>query len=409
MNFSFDTVRIGAYIQEPFASQCFIHYPHYCKHLGFELEYIYEIIVTILRMKVEWKMYENYKELFHALDNDKIDLIGVTNVAGLQSESIKILETPTTIHWGVGMFVKTTSISQNLNPFEYFLIDMWFCIIVISISIHFCNRFVPRRLRCALLSFKCATVFWYLIITFIMELYGNLMTSNLLLSERVGHVFDDLQGLGEKLLSKQCHFVISSQIVNDTDISGFYNPTHNKSWANIFRLAYKVNPPVEVNSEIEMFAFIQNSSCAVAVDYITPGINPADFFCNVEQKHFPDEMPLKPSVYYHRLRNLEKTFDVLFASDPIRGLLNLLLMKYKKIYTSINPKQCKNGTDQTLSMQKLSYCFIVLIGGWIISFMVNVFKNVGCIFCTRYQTNNFNIGVKFSICGRRKVYVIQKS
>lgn len=322
-------------------------------------------------------MYNHFYELMNALNNDEIDMIGNSDKPSLNLDmNGTVYQTPATLYWGVGLFVKSLSVEQTMNPFEYFSYEWWLSVITVTACLQVCIRFINAKLRLTFASLKIVILIWFLFISLIMEMYGNVLTSNLLSSEKEKPLFNSLDELGEKLLNKQCRYVIFDQYVNDSDIYEVYYPEHNKSWAKSFRQAFKRNPPIEVKSKIEMFAIVQNSSCTVGLDYIALGMDQYEFLCSVEMKTFPSDFTFKPYGYYHRIKELNEAFNIIFASDPFQQLSNLLLKKYTKLDLKLFPKSCENEGNTQMSLLKLYPCFIILIAGMFCSFMATVCCNI---------------------------------
>lgn len=381
-----NTVRIGAYVQEPYVYPCFRQYPDsHCSNVGTDLEYIYHIIFNVLHLQVEWKLYTNEKEAFTALDSDQIDLIGNTIVPGLKSNSNESsYETPPHLYWGPGFFVKSVSVAKPLNPFIYLNWDTWFCIISTNILLFVFNKCVFKfRYRFAFVLSKIVTLLWCVVLLFVMEFYGNILTSDLITFDKLTPTFTDLNDLGNKLISNECHLVIFNQYMNDSDVLAIYNPTQNKSWSEKFRTAFRVNHPIQVDTKTDMFAFVENSTCAVGLDYINPDINLYDFLCDISVKIFPDELAFHPFVFYHKLKELDQTMDSIFASDPLMELATFLVKRYSKLDLKQFSTSCliRDESEFDIPLRKLSYCFAILIVGLLLSGFFLIFQSVRKFMC----------------------------
>lgn len=385
------TIRIGAYLEEPYVFECFMSYPYKCQNLGTDLEYIYTIVVNIIGLNIEWKQYYDSVDAFGGLKNNEIDIIGSTEPSGYTLISNETwFETSPVQYWTTGFFVKSTLVSKTINPFICFSWDLWTCVITVSVLLYLMDRFMSLRLRFSARVSYLLHMFWFVILLFIMGFYGDILTDNLVTFDKEKALFSDLDVLGDKLIMKECRLVIFSQYENDTDMQSVINPQylgHNPIWKNRFRLAYTVNPPIVVDTKETLFAFVENGTCNVGLDFVTYDLSLYDTMCEIDVITFPDDIPYIPEVFYHRRGDLDSVLNSILSTSQY--LNNYLLKRYTKILIKPMPTDCKvvlKTNDYILSMHKLSYTFFFLIAGLLISAIITVYRN--CKQNSQYATIN---------------------
>lgn len=370
---SIETVRIGATVEEPFVYNCFIDYPARCPYFGTDLEFIYDILVNLFSLNVVWKEYEDFNELYEALDNNEIDLIG--NTLGVDMHFYRNtslwLKTDTVMQLGLAFFVKSANVPMTINPLKIIKWDLWMCIVAASGFVYLLDKLVPKfKHKFAFITSKFFHFLWFFILLLLMEFYGNIFTADLITTTKTPELFTTLNELGEKLVLKECNFVIFDKYVEYEEFDIIFQPHLNFSWAANFRTAFKTNPPIQVKSKDDMLVFVRNNTCTIGIDIIGPDTSLYSPLCDIDVKVFTEEIPFRPYVYYHTITSLEHFFNFIRKSTGFSEISNDLLKRYfkrqiKSFYLGCN--MANSDSYYVLTLQKMSFCFSILIIGISIS------------------------------------------
>lgn len=365
-----EQIRVGATVSPPFVLECFRYRQEQCAQLGIDLEYLYNLLVHVLHANVSWVAYDSFDDLTVALNNNEIDIIGNTLVVPTVKTNFTdsaLYHTPPSTFLGVGFFVKEQPrIDKAMNIFSAFSWDLWICLTFITLFYLSLKKVISNHqvFYKSRKGINFCYFFWFFVIALILELYDNLFAVELAVPTlRSDSVFKDLVDLGQKLVRKQCRIVVYDTYFYEEDFIHIFYPTHAGDWANYFKLAYDINPPMMVHDKASWIQYIRNSSCVVGLDFVSyddTGI--LENICGVEVKTFPAQIPFQPFVYYHKLHHLVPLFDVIFASDSFLKLSEVLLRKY--IYTF--EFQCKSFSSTNsyyLTVSHLYVAFVLWLGG----------------------------------------------
>lgn len=375
MSISSQTIRIGFTEEEPFAYSCIATNQSKCTKYGTDLEYVNNVITGALQLNISWIYYNTFNDINKALDSNEIDLIGNGRVTGLASSyNGSWYQTFPLSYLIIGFFVKSHFEPEKLNPFRKFTWDLWLTIMSVTLLSILLRKIVCKRLRLTFLTLRFFYLFWFVTLSLIMELYGNILTADLLLREKATTSFTDLNDLGKKLISKKCQFAIFEKYLNLEDFDYVFKPDHNLSWANNFRTAYKTNPPMILKNKKDLLEVVKEGPCIIGLDLVTVDTSPYDSLCNIDVKIFPDEIPIQRFGYYHKLESLKTQMDIVITSDAFVELPKVLLKRYLNIYTTDTDADCKVFVRNfEISLSQLFYCFVILIGGIIFAGIVSIF------------------------------------
>lgn len=374
MSLQKEYIRIGATDEHPYVFPCFTDYPERCPKVGSDLEYIYAVLNGILHANIIWSNHPDFPSLKLALENDEIDLIGNTRI--LHSKSIQnetLTQTSVAYHLGIGFFIKSFPVQITLNPVSRFSWDLWVCIIFLTGSLLFIKKYIFQKYKRASMALSTIFVLWSFIMTLIMELYGNLLTTDLITSNEFTTSISDLTDLGRKLVQKECQFIIYEKYLNSDDFQIIFNPVIDKPWARDFKTAFRINPPITINNKEDLLPFVRNSSCLIGLDFVSYDLSLFDNLCGIKVKIFPDDIPFMPYVYYHRLESYSTFINNIFASESFRALPAYLQKRYG--YTL--PKDCLNTNSNTkylLTLSQLYSCFLILNVGLVASATIFLMK-----------------------------------
>lgn len=363
MNYSITTIRVGATLEEPFVASCFLQYPAQCKSYGTDLDFIHIVIVEILKLNVTWIPYDNFDLLYKALEENQIDMIGNTQQLSLTSE--KWFSTRAAYHLGVGFFIKSETTPKTLNPLKSFTWDLWLSLILLTCLVYIQGQLLVRIKY--LQPSNAFYVLWFVILMIIMNLYANVLTGDLLTSTKKP-VFNNMDELGEKLVSKQCRFVIWHNYLESNEMdemASIFLPKHNLSWAKNFKVAFETNPPIQVKNKNDIFVYVKNNSCVIGLDFVSDK-SLYDKLCGIEVKMMVDDIPAKQYGYFHNIKYLQSTFNEIFLTSPFTELPNVLFKQYFKRISA----NCSGSSDRShykLTVAKLINCFIIVTVGIIVA------------------------------------------
>lgn len=374
------TIRIGAVKAEPFVYSSFVEFKKGCTECGVELEFIYNVIYNFLHLNVSGVLYNNDSDFEAAIQNGEIDIIGNTKRKDYALIYKNWYTTPSTVY-SIGFFVKSPREIKVVNLIFSFSWDLWLCLILVTAFLHLGFHLVSTRFHFTFLTSHFAYIFWLIVTTCIMELYSNMITADLLTKSEGVPLFNDLADLGGKLLNKECRFVINNQymIYNSTIKKTVLNPEHDQYWADTFRSAFKVNPPLIVENTVDLYGLVRNSSCLVGLDYVGYDNSLYNSMCGMQVKMFPKEIIFRTYVYYHKMESLQNIIDNIFASEAVHQLPNFLLHKYSKRYFESSNFACLetvNRPEFSFSLHRLYYCFSVFITGIIVSGLILIIQRM---------------------------------
>lgn len=336
-----------------------------CSNIGTDLEYLYKVITATLKLNISWSCYKNFIELGLALDRNEIDLMGNARFMGLTSESNKSwYNTFPTQYYTIGFFVKSYIDSETLHPFNETAWELWLSYLLMTLSLSVLSKVLSKRLPLAFRLSKLFYVLWFVISTLLLELYSNTLTAGLLIRNKATTSFTDLNDLGQKLVAKKCQFAVFHKYIDLEDLNYIFKPKHNLSWASNFIKASITNPPIYYKNKKDLLMVVRNGSCVVGVDFVFVDKSLYDLPCDTDLKVFPDEIPIFPCVYYHKLRWLRPRIDVIIASDAFVELPSLLLKRYKRQFGSDVRFDCDiSSTQLQITFHQLFYPFVFLLGG----------------------------------------------
>lgn len=386
-------VRLGAVADYPSVEDCFTSYPDSCKRPGHDFQFIYTILSQIMHLDVHLIEYKSYKDLFLALDQDDIDIIGDSLYYDeeLFSPNWKplFLFSQSTLGFVVKSEERKCAFTEQNSLFSIFSWQVWLIIMMITISFCFVktiiNRLNSNEALHAFGMFQRTLLLWSLIVSVIIELYGNLITVKTYLTYYPTSPFGNLTDLGEKLLSKECKFVILDKYRYNPDINSlFFNVTHNRSWGTYFQKASHLNPPVLVSDRKDFANFISSEACFVGIDFIVD--HPISFYshlCNIEMKVFPDEIPSKRIVYYHKLRDKQLTgiLNDVVSSPSLMVYYPYLVKQYAVREDCVGTAKKELTSISLINLQEPFYCIFGIL------FMLLVFITVYrcCLFHIKYD------------------------
>lgn len=223
------TIRIGATDEYPYVFPCFVDYPNRCSTVGSDLECIYSVLNGMLHLNIVWSDHRDFPELQSAFENDQIGLIGNTRIldwTSVRNESVT--QTPVAYYLGIGFFVRSLPETTALNPFSRFSWNLWVSIVITTSILLFMKRFIMKY-KFAYVPLNIIFLLWAFFMSLIMGLYGNLLATDLVTSNKFSTTFQDLNDLGEKLVNKMCQFVFFDKYVDSDDFRIIFNPDNDKS------------------------------------------------------------------------------------------------------------------------------------------------------------------------------------
>lgn len=368
------TIRIGATTELPAVFPCFPNYPTTCSYPGVDLEFIYTMIVRTLGLNVEWNFYENFTDLDKALNNNEIDLIGNTIIAGLKPKSDEVwLSTAANLYRGIGFIARTSSIAETLQPFKSFTWDLWVFIIIVTVIVGLLERSVTKSQHG--FGFGISQhiyLFWFLFLSIIMNFYGNILTADTLINAKGTKAFSDLNDLGEKLIRKELQLVMFEKYMDVEAFQVLFNSDKNESWASNFRISLKTNPPILAPDKYATRDYVRKNFSLVGLDFVVADASLYSTLCDVEVKTFPDYLPFRPYVYYHTLKSLQLVFQELLAYDSFLHYGNVLINQYKFMMYNSDCKHSIQLADYILTLPTLRQIFIFLLSGLIASCLIKL-------------------------------------
>lgn len=363
-------IKVGATVDPPYVEPCFAHYPRGCTQPGLDIQFIYAVLSTVMRLDVKLIEYDNYTDVETAFKNDEIDMIGLTYGFTL-GRSKKSAYSFIFLDVTMGFIVKSVR-KSNISNFELFSIFSWqLWLALILVTILFCSierilkMFTPPKFAIHRVA-KFLLAFWMLTFGVIFECYGNFVTVNLVLPDHVETSFNNLTDLGNKLITSECQFAVLDRYKNWPDFNSmFFNPKHNRSWSKAFKTASFHNFPIYVQDRREMINIISNSSrCIVGLDYITD--YQASFYskiCDLQVKVFPDEIEMKKVVYYHKFKDkrMVQGLNNVLASYPFMIYYQHLVkqISINKPCSTINSEEIT--TISLLHLRELFLCFFAIL------------------------------------------------
>lgn len=373
------TVRIGAVIDEPYVLDCFDKYPtKKCLGPGVEAEFIYTMICDIIGFKIAWFRYDTSEELFNALDRREIDIFGYTFGMVPQFTSRWNYTKPIASD-SPSFIVKKKFKSSNNNFWISITWDLWMGLLLLSLITFSTKRSCVSMQKFCDYVFKNVffvkffTTFWFIILGVIINLFGNLIAVHLSLPDtEEGLPFESMPHLGELLLQQKCKLATLSKYKNSSMFAHyFFNASHDKIWANTFRLAYRLNPPIFVEDRNELaHAIISNRFCIVGLDFATSIQYYKNGFCHLKTATLDDEFITGFFVYYHKLEQYIGIFDSVSVSPSLMNYGDYLFKKYLRTFPA---ETCENQMKvkiESIPLAKIKDSFLVLLGGISISFFI---------------------------------------
>lgn len=382
-------VKVGAVVDSPYAEECFVRYPSNCKLPGMDIQFIYTLLSEFLQMNVDLINYDTYEEADEALENEEIDLIGISY--SYNKEVLGKWKYFTIFTEGqLGFIVKSVS-SRRANSTQMFTIfswQLWLMLLFVTITVCCIQKLAKYYNSGKIVSYGTATLvagFWFVILNLIIEVYGNLITVNLVLPDTVKAPFDNLTDLGEKLNSQECKFAMLKKYLNSTEYSSvLFNPEHNRSWAHSYETAYNLNPPIWTKDRKEMIHHILNNSCVVGLDYVTDFQQAYyDKICGIHVEVYPEEIPVSRYMFYHKI-NDTKTISIIesILGNQAFAAYYQYLFKQHQVFDECDEKTAHMFSSIDLS--NLQNTFLVLIAFLALTFLLFCFK-------TLYSHQNRNI------------------
>lgn len=364
------SVRIGATFEYPYVFPCFDEYPKRCFKLGSDLEYMHTILNGMLHKNVVWNSYPTFKQLERALETNEIDLIGNGLLLDVQhAANTEFQYTPAAYYLGIGFFAKASPAATTLNPISTFTWDLWVCLISLTLFLWWIKPLLNKKCIITSVLFNGLFLIWCFTLTIISELYGSVLTADLVTTKKVHSTYNGLSDLGDKLIGKQCRFIIFEKYVDIPDFEIIFNPQLQYEWAKKFKAAFLTNPPIVVKDQSDIYTFVRNSSCVVGLDLLSHDLSFFDHLCNIEVKIYPDDIPFMPYVYYHNLDiHTSLALDNVFSSDSFRSYPDHLV----RIYNDIFPTVCEESDNRyTLTISKIYLCFAIYAAGITLSTIVH--------------------------------------
>lgn len=367
---SMQSIRIGATEEQPYVFPCFVNYPKKCDKMGTDLEYIYNVLNGMLDLHIDFYNYSDLIDLRRALVTNEIDVIG--NTLPLDRNNVMnetVLHTPPSNTLSIGFFTKFQPVTAHIDPFSTFDWDFWICISMFTILLVIIKKFFTKST-----SVKLFFVLWSLVLTLITEMYGNLLTADLLTSKDIRTSFEDLADLGQKLVRRECRLVVYYKYVDIPEYQIIFNPHHEKVWAENFRLASRSNPPILISNKEDMYPLVRNSNCVVGLDFVGLDLSMYESLSDIVVKLFPEDIPFLYYAYYHKLAQFSTVMDTIFASESFRALPDALRKRY---HSNMNMTKLKSMDEIfLLDVSKLYSCFMILIVGIVSSGAIAIWDNI---------------------------------
>lgn len=380
---------------DPYVRDCYTKYPRYCPNPGIDIEFIYTVINYMVGFHITWFKYETNSDLEMALDENEIDMIGT--IYALQDiYSSRWMYAPTTNYDGPAFIVKSkyrNKIDEELLLLKMFTWELWlglFSLSLITIWMQYLPKSIRKKINVrrpsnSLFSIninfnaKLVMTFWFIILGILLNLFGNLIVVNLTLSNIDEDVlFTNISQLGELVAKQKCRLAILEQYKDEQVFYPFIlNPSHNKTWAENFRIAYRLNQPIYVKDRSELVQLINEShSCVVGVDWMTLESFYKKRHCEVKMIVIYHEFIPWMFVYYHRVEHYSELFKAVTMSNSIASYYNYLMQEY---YYSVDAAICEalhHAETQPIPMNKVKDGFIVLSVGVLLAFVVFVLMHV---------------------------------
>lgn len=381
-----NTVRVGAYVDFPYAAECFENVPNSCKSPGIEIEYAYTLIREMLHFNVNWRKFANLTELENAMDNNAIDFIGV--MLKLESKyAAKWYHTHIVSYDLPGFITKTNKIYNfDLSMFQLlhvFSWSLWLLLLLVSlvtVVLKYTATYMKKNLmfisenRCNGNGIRNVFYTWcFIVVGIILNMFGNLIAVELLARKHENAPFNNLVELGKLVSDGKCKLATLEVYKDDsTFYSSVLYPIHNKSWSSYFRHAYFKNPPFYVMDRKSLANLVENGDCIVGVDWTTLEEYYSKRFCNIKMISFYQEFIDTMYVYYHRINNFTDTLNKIMMTDSMFNFYPVLTKKY----SSRRSTACdvKHPEKEGIPAEKLEDCFLTLLFGTCIAFTCFMFQ-----------------------------------
>lgn len=366
-------VRIGVAIDPPWNHECLVDYPTRCPNPGMDIEYLYSVLGEILHLNVTFSRHESYENVLNALNDSVIDMIGNAFAIYDRPDIKNIHRTSIYMYEEIGFITKSVNSAPTLNIFTAFTLDLWICLTVISHVMYGLKSFLDKpRLHLSRKLSQFIYGIWFLILLFIIELYGNLLVDNLITaSNSSNNLFTDLNDLSKKLIHRQCRFVLFE---NYTVMYKNVFAGQNKSWTESFLLSLHSNS-ITVNSSKEVYnTVINNASCLVGLDFVFHQTEFPIKVGGIAVQTFPSEIPIIPFVFYHTIQLLVVILDNIFATEPFSKFDDVLIKKYINDFQS----ECLKTSSMSsqISLSNMQMFFIVWISSMFLIFLLHFLVSV---------------------------------
>lgn len=391
-----DPIRIVSHVDSPLVNDCFDVYPNDdCLFPGYEVEYIYTVIHGMLRYPIQWIKVKSFDEVQSALKNDKADIMGQS--AFLDPTNIQKFgyPPPAYVYDSLSLLVKEsyTSQSQVLVLLRSFTWDLWsyimgaslVCLMIRHLSKGLYRKIINLRrnfvktVEQIFHVFRANVVFsvWFILVSLLLNFYSNLIAVDLVAPDRVKTVpFKTLNELGQKLLTKECQFVMLEKYVNFTEMQDFLiNPMKSRRpWAPSFLEAFKTNPPSVAKDRDHMVEMISNGTCLVGVDWATMGLYYHSRYCDLRILSYPEEIEMLGYTFFTTREDLKEAMSTVILSQPLQAYTVYLSDKY---YSKGIPVDCTGDkviTINPVNIIKMQDCFYILLTGLSIALLIMFYQ-----------------------------------
>lgn len=356
------TIKIGAFVHPPHINECFLNLSSKICRAGMDFEFIDEILVNILHLKVVWSEYGTYENLVNDLKNGVIDMIGNALCYENYDSHPTFYKTRPVYYNKFGFIIKTqTPTFDYTNLASAFTMNLWITIVCITLFLYcMCNK-IHENYKYSKLVTRFIKMFWFMNLLLILEFYGNLISVQLITNLNGDNNFTDIADFGEKLTRKLWRLVVQERYVND--LYKYFYERRNESWTENFIKSFHINPPVLSKTWPETIFFIQNNRDAIGLGASPAYAKYTSFPCGFELKTFPEYYPfMVPCTYFHTLESLRVVLDHIFVHDSIAQLYYHIWDKYHKHHK----EECFNKDRNdliSLSVSDLKSCFFLWVVG----------------------------------------------
>lgn len=360
-------IRVGITPDPPYSMDCAWSYPEKCPNPGVDIEFIHTVLTGMLHLNVSWVPSENYSVLYEGMNGDVIDLIGLSAplTSAYHAYFSNWYYSPIVFRYDIGFIVKYTTvyIEDRVNIFERFKKELWTVLLLTTITI-LALKLLTRKLKIYWPHFRLVYFIWFVILTLVIETYGNLITVSMVTSgAQIVHPFSNISDLGNKIAENKCRFALLNSYMDGPEFyQTFFEPNHNRSWAKIYKYAYEVNKPILTDNREDMVTFVKNSTCVVGLDLVGAEASFYNSICGISVKTFSSEILTFSHVFYHSLPHLVSNLDTVVSSDSIAHYGDSLLKQY---FYSSPMNDCKVDTmlNGILSFSQLFHNFLFLFLG----------------------------------------------